>query len=36
VVAVEFKEQLYAVVSVNAFNDVDPSLLRRAPMSFGA
>jgi hypothetical protein len=26
--------QLYAVVSVNAFNDVDPSLLRRAPVSF--
>jgi hypothetical protein len=25
---------LYAVVSVNAFEDVDPSLLRRAPASF--
>ena len=25
---------LYAVVSVNAFNDVDPSLLKRAPISF--
>jgi len=28
--------RLYAVVSVNAFEGVDPSLLRRAPMSFGA
>lgn len=26
--------RLYAVASVNAFNDVDPSLLRRAPMNF--
>jgi hypothetical protein len=26
--------RLYAVVSVNAFEDVDPSLLRRAPTSF--
>jgi len=26
--------RLYAVVSVNAFEDVDPSLLRRAPASF--
>ncbi len=25
---------LYAVVSVNAFDNVDPSLLRRAPISF--
>lgn len=27
-------ERLYAVVSVNAFEDVDPALLRRAPASF--
>ncbi|RZL89773.1 MAG: hypothetical protein EOP82_18270 [Variovorax sp.] len=27
-------EHLYAVVSVNAFDDVQPSLLRRAPASF--
>ena len=27
--------RLYAVVSVNAFEGVDPSLLRRAPASFG-
>jgi hypothetical protein len=27
--------RLYAVVSVNTFEGVDPSLLRRAPMSFG-
>lgn len=26
--------RLYAVVSVNAFEDVEPSLLRRAPASF--
>ena len=26
--------RLYAVVSVNAFEGVDPSLVRRAPMSF--
>jgi hypothetical protein len=26
--------QLYAVVSVNAFEGVDPTLLRRAPVSF--
>jgi hypothetical protein len=26
--------RLYAVVSVNAFEDVDPSLLRKAPASF--
>jgi hypothetical protein len=25
---------LYAVVSVNAFEDVDPALLRRAPANF--
>jgi len=25
---------LYAVVSVNAFDDVDPTLLKRAPISF--
>ena len=25
---------LHAVVSVNAFNDVDPALLKRAPISF--
>ena len=27
---------LYAVVSVNAFDNVDPALLRRAPMNFDA
>ena len=27
-------EQLYAVVSVNAFTNVNPALLRRAPASF--
>lgn len=27
-------DRLYAVVSVNAFEDVDPALLRRAPASF--
>jgi hypothetical protein len=27
-------DKLYAVVSVNAFENVDPSLLRRAPASF--
>jgi hypothetical protein len=27
-------DHLYAVVSVNAFNDVAPSLVRRAPASF--
>jgi hypothetical protein len=27
-------DRLYAVVSVNAFEGVDPSLLRRAPVSF--
>lgn len=28
--------QLYAVVSVNAFEGIDPALLRRAPISFDA
>jgi hypothetical protein len=28
------EDRLYAVVSVNAFEDVEPSLLRRAPASF--
>jgi hypothetical protein len=28
--------RLYAVVSVNAFENVEPSLLRRAPVSFDA
>ena len=31
----EIEGRLYAVVSVNAFENVVPSLLRRAPMSFG-
>jgi hypothetical protein len=30
----EIDGRLYAVVNVNAFTDVPPSLLRRAPMSF--
>jgi hypothetical protein len=34
VVSSEIDGRLYAVVSVNAFNDVDQSLVRRAPMSF--
>lgn len=34
VVTSEIDGHLYAVVSVNAFNDVDESLLRRAPHSF--
>jgi hypothetical protein len=34
VVTSELDGRLYAVVSVNAFDGVDPSLLRRAPMSF--
>lgn len=34
VVTSEIEGRLYAVVSVNAFNDVDPSLLARAPISF--
>ena len=31
----EIEGRVYAVVSVNAFENVEPSLLRRAPMSFG-
>jgi hypothetical protein len=34
VVTSRLDERLYAVVSVNAFDGIDPSLLRRAPMSF--
>jgi hypothetical protein len=34
VVTSEIDGRVYAVVSVNAFDDVDPSLLRRAPISF--
>jgi hypothetical protein len=34
VVTSRIDKRLYAVVSVNAFENVDPSLLRRAPMSF--
>ena len=34
VVTSEIEGRLYAVVSVNAFNNVDASLLRRAPISF--
>ena len=34
VVTSEIDGGLYAVVSVNAFTNVDPSLLRRAPISF--
>jgi hypothetical protein len=30
----EIEGNLYAVISVNAFNGVDPSLIRRAPASF--
>ena len=29
-------DRLYAVVSVNAFENVDPALLKRAPISFEA
>ena len=36
VVSSRIDGRLYAVVSVNAFEGVDPSLLRRAPMSFDA
>ena len=36
VVTSELDGKLYAVVSVNAFNNVDPALLKRAPMSFGS
>ena len=32
----EIEGRTYAVVSVNAMNDVDPALLRRAPVSFDA
>ena len=28
--------RLYAVVSVNAFEGIDPTMIRRAPISFGA
>jgi hypothetical protein len=34
VVTSRIDDHLYAVVSANAFEDVDPSLLRRAPASF--
>jgi hypothetical protein len=34
VVTSRIDDHLYAVVSVNAFEDVDQSLLRRAPASF--
>ncbi len=34
VVTSEIDGHLYAVVSVNAFNDVDPALIRRATASF--
>ena len=34
VVTSQIDGKLYAVVSVNAFNDVEPALLKRAPMSF--
>ena len=34
VVTSEIEGRLYAVVSVNAFENVEPSLLRRAPISF--
>jgi hypothetical protein len=34
VVTSEIDGRLYAVVSVNAFNNVDSSLLRRTPISF--
>lgn len=34
VVTSRIDERLYAVVSVNAFENVDPALLRRAPASF--
>ena len=29
-------DRLYAVVSVNAFDNVDPALIKRAPISFEA
>ncbi len=34
VVTSRIDDRLYAVVSINAFEGVDPSLLRRAPASF--
>ena len=34
VVTSKIDGRLYAVVSVNAFENVEPSLLRRAPVSF--
>lgn len=34
VVSSEIEGRIHAVVSVNAFDDVDPALLRRAPVSF--
>jgi hypothetical protein len=34
VVTSRIDDRLYAVVSVNAFEDVDPFLLRRAPITF--
>jgi hypothetical protein len=34
VVTSRIDDHLYAVVSVNAFEDVDPSLVRRAPSNF--
>jgi hypothetical protein len=34
VVTCRIDDHLYAVVSVNAFNNVDPSLIRRSPASF--
>jgi len=34
VVTSEIDGRLYAVVNVNAFNGVDPSIVRRAPASF--
>jgi hypothetical protein len=36
VVTSRIDERLYAVVSVNAFENVDAALLRRAPISFDA
>lgn len=34
VVTSDIEGQTYAVVSVNAMNDVDPSMLKRGPISF--
>jgi hypothetical protein len=36
VVSCRIDDRLYAVVNVNAFEDVDAALLRRAPMNFEA